>query len=228
MQQVSKQWFHVTHLLTNFPRCFSIQASLNVMGLSHILRPRLVCCVTYDQKIDFMVKGPLGVEIISGVIDKKGITIVDHSRRVVHQWDYKQIKKDYCFVCSYAFIQSLLLGRVCSPIEDSVSTLDPLPFDLSYTYDEFKKNVVAIQLIDREKGNTVRILYQYKMVKGNVCLSGIRLDCSLRDHRQPYKGSATLRSFRFKKIKKTNLKLRIPAYYRQEIDVCSAPTILLP
>lgn len=209
MQQAGKQSFDVTGLLTTFPACFSIQAALHFMGLQHTVRCRVVCCVTYSQQIDFIVKGPLGIELIRGLIDKNGVTVVDQLRRVVYQWDYKRIKQQYHFPCNYPFIQSFLLGTVCSPIEHS----DLLCADLAYTYDDLMRKVVVVQLIDKKQGNCLKFLYRYKMVADKTCLSGIKIAFSLIDKGQRYQGRATLYELHFKELKKPNIKLTIPAYY---------------
>ncbi|CAH2560102.1 DUF4292 domain-containing protein [Cardinium endosymbiont of Oedothorax gibbosus] len=211
MQQASKQSFDVTHLLTTFPACFSMQAALHFMGLQHTFHCRVACCVTYDQQIDFIVKGPLGIEVIRGLIDKKGVTVVDRLRRLVYQWDYKRIKQQYHFPCNYLFIQSLLLGRVCSPIEQGVP--DALCADLTYTYDDLTRKVSRVQLIDPKQGNGLKFLYQHRMVVDRACLSGIKIHFSLNDKGQFHQGNVTLHKLHFKKLKRPNIKLTIPTYY---------------
>lgn len=213
MQQASKQSFDVTNLLTTFPACFSMQAALHFMGLHYTFRCRVACCVTYDQQIDFIVKGPLGIEIIRGLIDKKGVTVVDRLRRLVHQWDYKRIKQQYHFPCNYPFIQSLLLGRVCSPIEQGVP--NALCSDLAYTYDDLTRKVVLDRLIDPKQGNSLKFLYRHKTVADRSCLSGIKMHFSLKDKGQLYQGSVTLHKLHFKELKRPNIKLAIPAYYHK-------------
>lgn len=215
MQQASQRPFHLTHLLTTFPACFSMQASLHFMDPFHTLRCRVVCCVTYDQQVDFIVKGPLGIELMRGVIDKKGVKVVDRLRRLVYQWNYKRIKEVYHFSCNYPLIQSLLLARVCSPIEYGLSILDPLCSDLAYTYDGLTRKVVAAQLIDKKQGNCFKFLYRYKMIADTACLSGIKIGFSLRDKGNRYQGRVTLQKLHFKELKKPNIKLTIPAYYRK-------------
>ncbi|UWW96721.1 MAG: DUF4292 domain-containing protein [Candidatus Cardinium sp.] len=206
MQQAANQSFDVVDLLTVFPRCFSMQASLDFMGLHHAFRYRLVCCVTYNQQIDFIVKGPFGIALIAGVIDKKGVTVVAH--RVVHQWDYKQIQEQYHFPCNYLLIQSLLLGRVYSPMEDHLSIPDGLWSGLAYTYDTLRRKVTAVQLINQD--SSFKCLYRYKMAADTTCLSRMNIYFSLRDKQQLYQGRAVLHKLHFKKLKKPNIRLRIP------------------
>ncbi|MCT4697250.1 DUF4292 domain-containing protein [Candidatus Cardinium sp. TP] len=207
IQQPSNQFFDVAGLLTTFPACFSMQASVHCMGFGPTFRCRVVCCVSYNQRIDFIVKGPLGIEIIHGCIDKKGVTIVDRLRRIVHQWDYQRITQHYHFVCNYPLIQSLLLGT--GPIGQGA-----LPADLAYTYDDLTRNVIAVQLRDTKQFNIFTFLYRYKMVVDRACLSGIKLRFLLKGQVQCYQGRITLYKLYFKKLKKPNIRLAIPTYYR--------------
>ncbi|WP_342265484.1 DUF4292 domain-containing protein [Cardinium endosymbiont of Philonthus spinipes] len=215
LQQDSRHSFDVTGLCTSFPACFSMQASLHFIGSHHVCRLRVRCCVTYDQQIAFLVKGPFGVELMRGVIDKKGVTVVDRLRRLVYQWDYKRIREQYHFPCHYALIQSLLLAKVCSPMEDDLSISDALPAHLSYTYDDLTRKVIALQLSGTKSGDFLRCLYQYKMVENSPCLSGSKIVFSIKEKGRLYRGRATLHKLHFKKLKKPNIQLTIPPYYRK-------------
>ena len=210
MQQAPKQSFDVVDLLTTFPSCFSLQASLHFMGLRHACRYRLVCCVTYNQQINFIIKGPFGIALIAGLIDKKGVTVVDRLRRVVHRLDYKQIQEQYHFPCNYPLIQSLLLSRVYIPIQDRLSITDPFSSNLAYTYDDLRRKVTAVQLIDSKQRNTFKCLYRYKVAADTTCLSGMKVNFSFRDKQQLYQGSALLHKLHFKQLKKPNIRLKIP------------------
>ncbi|WP_419241040.1 DUF4292 domain-containing protein [Cardinium endosymbiont of Nabis limbatus] len=215
MQQTRKQSFDVTDLLTAFPSYFSMQASLHFMGLSHTFRYRLVCCITYDEQIDFMVKGPLGIVLIRGAIGKKGVTVVDQLQRVVYQWNYQQIKEKYHVSCNYPLMQSLLLGTVTDPIAHRLSTPDSLCSDIVYTYDDLTGKVIAAERIDTKQGNFVKVLYQHKMEGEATYLSGIKISFSLSDKKKLYQGKAALHKLHFKALKKPNIKLTIPPYYRK-------------
>ncbi|WP_162789904.1 DUF4292 domain-containing protein [Cardinium endosymbiont of Sogatella furcifera] len=207
MQQPSNQSFDVTDLLTTFPACFSMQASIDYMGFGPTFRCRVVCCVSYNQRIDFIVKGPFGIEIIHGCIDKKGVTVVDRLRHLVHQWDYQRIAQHYHFICSYPLMQSLLLGT--GPIgQGAFST------DLVYSYDDRTRKVISVQLRDTKQGNAFTFLYRYKMVADRTCLSGIKLRFLFKEQTQCYKGRATLYKLHFKQLKRPTIRLRIPTYYR--------------
>lgn len=218
MQQVSKQPFDWTDLFTTFPACCAMQAALNFIDLRHAFRCRLVCCITYNQQIDFIVKAPLGVELMRGLIDKKGVTVVDRLHRVVYQWDYKQIKQQYHFYCNYLFIQSLLLGTVGSSIDNRVCIPDPLLASLTYIYDDLTGKIIGVQLIDTKQENCFKVLYRHKMAENKTFLSSITIRYALKNSEWPsYQGTVVLYKFHFKARKRPNIKLKIPAYYRKAV-----------
>ncbi|CDG49701.1 Hypothetical protein CHV_a0388 [Cardinium endosymbiont cBtQ1 of Bemisia tabaci] len=212
MQQFSDQSLDAANLFPTFPPYFSIQAVLHFINPGHSFRGRMVCSVAYDRQIHFIVKGPLGIEVMRGLIDKKGVTLVDRLRRLVYQWDYNN--QSYDFYCNYSFIQSLLLGTLGRSLDHKISIPNVLPAPLAYIYDPFTSRVIGIELVDRQKGHWFRVLYQYKVIKNKTFLSGIKIDFSLKDKKQTNKGRVILHKLDFKGVKKPNIRLKIPGNYR--------------
>lgn len=219
MEQFSGQSLDLANSFTTFPPYFSIQAVFNFIKPHHSFGGRIVCSVAYDQQIHFIVKGPFGIEVMRGLIDKKGVTVVDHLRHLVYQWDYKCINQSYHFYCNYSFIQSLLLGTLARSVDHKISIPNVLPAPLAYIYDAFTSKVIGIELVDRQQGYWFRALYQHKVIKNKTFLYGIKIDFSLRDRKQPNKGRIILHKLHFKGLKKPNIRLKIRGNYRK-IVVC--------
>lgn len=216
-QQFSVQSLDSANLFPTFPPYFSIQAVLHFIHLHHSFRGRIVCCVAYDREVHFIVKGPLGIDIMRGLINKKGVTVVDRLRHLVYQWDYNN-QPDH-FYCNYSFIQSLLLGTLGRSIDDKISIPNLLPAPLAYIYDECTNRVIGTELIDRQEKYWFKVLYQHKIIENRTFFSGIKIFFSLKNRQQPNKGRVTLRKLHFKRLKKPNIRLKVPRNYRK-IEVC--------
>ncbi|WP_432466210.1 DUF4292 domain-containing protein [Candidatus Cardinium hertigii] len=219
MEQFSPQSLDAANLFPTFPPFFSIQAVLHFVHLHHSFRGHIVCSVAYDRQIHFIVKGPLGIEVIRGLIDKKGVTVVNRLRHLVYQWDYQSINQLYHFYCNYSFIQSLLLGTLGRSVEHKISIPNVLPVPLAYIYDPFTSKVIGIKLVDRQQGYWFSVLYQHKVIKHKTFLSGIEMNFSLKERKQSNKGRVILQKFHFKRLKKPTIRLKIPDHYRK-IVVC--------
>ncbi|WP_243553055.1 DUF4292 domain-containing protein [Candidatus Cardinium sp. cBcalN2] len=217
MQKADQPSFDLSVLPTTFPAYFSINAALIFKHLNQTFRYRLVCFVAYDQEIHFIVKGALGIEIIGGVIDQKGITLLDRLNRVVHEWDYSRIKQHYNFDGNYLFIQSLLLGTVCNASKDKRKLIpDALSSSVTYIYDRLTNKIRGLQLMEKKKGNQLKFLYQHKIAEDKLYLSGIGMLFSLKYKEACYTGNIILHKFHFKQLKKLNSKLTIPRYYHHK------------
>lgn len=192
-----------TDFSTNFPPCFSIKACLHFIDLHRSFGCRIVSCITYDKKIHFIVQTSFGIEIIRGVIDKKGITLVDRFSRVVYQSDYNDIAKAYHFPVNYLLIQSLVLALPFTSIE--ASGVEPACTNISYTYDPLTRRVAAVKLIDKKGKNYISLLYQYNMVENHPLCAGIKIAFAINHIGKSYKGRIILNKFHFKKLKKSNI-----------------------
>ena len=205
----SSELLDLANVFPTFPPYFSIQAVFHFINLHYSFRGRIVCCVAYGRQIHFIVKGPLGIEIMRGLINKKGVTVVDRLRHLVYQWDYKS--QPYHFY--YSFIQSLLLGTLGRSIDHKIPNL--LPDPLAYIYDASTSRVIGTELIDRQQNYWFKVLYQHKVIENRTFFSGIKIFFSLKNRKQANKGSITLHKFHFKGLKKPNIRLKIPANYRK-------------
>ncbi|WP_339044112.1 DUF4292 domain-containing protein [Cardinium endosymbiont of Tipula unca] len=205
------------------PACFSITASLNYVGSNDSYRCQVYCCVEHDKQIHFVVRGPFGIEVVRGVMNEKGVTILDRLHRLVHQWDYEQIKQHYHVHCNYQLIQSLLLGTTCKtpPFRNDQGLL-VTPSEsrnyLHYTYDRVTGKVIGTQLMDGKGNNRIKFLYKRSDIPLNsfIGIAGIKIDFSLNDNHQPYKGMMIYYNLRFSSLSTPNIKLKVPSYYKHK------------
>lgn len=206
-----------TSTSATFPPCFSITTSLHYVGSNNSYRFQVYYCVEHDKQIHFVLRGHLGIEVIRGVINESGVTVLDRLHRVVHQWYYEQIKQRYHFHCNYYLLQSLLLGTTCTfrNAQGLLVTPSESRRYLNYTYGNTTGKVIGTQLMDRQ-GNYIRLLYKRSCPPSNDFpgISGIKIDFALNDNNQLYKGIMICNNLKVKPLSAPNIKLKVPSYYK--------------
>lgn len=202
------------------PPCFSLTASLDYIGLNCTSHCRVEFCVEYDKQIHFVVKGPLGIEIVRGIINTKGVVALDRLHRVVYEWHYGQIKERYHFCCNYQLIQSFLFGIDYQDIyrdkKRLLVTSGEIRPSVAYTYDNsIMRKVQSAQLMNTKGDSRLTFLYRYKTTscKRTAYLSGIKIHFSFINKDQLDQGMVELSGLKFKALKMPSIKCTIPSYY---------------
>ncbi len=201
-----------------FPQHFAIQACVQYASGKHTTRLRLVCYATYHQAIQFILKGPWGIEVMRGMANQKGVVVLDQWSRTSYQWSYRQFTKRYGFPCCYDILQSLFLGTECAllHIKDKKVRAQLLAF-FSHVYQSETRILIQTQATDLEQRNNLRIHYRRLLSPFRGCfsdLSGLQICFSLVYKGKRQQGSLTLKNIIFKKLDHPAKNFVVPACYK--------------
>lgn len=196
---------------SSFPPYFAITGCIKYSTSHNPTNLYATCCIAYGRKIQCILRTRWGVEIMRGLVNHLGVTILDRVSKKSYCLSYRKIKERYGLYLNYETIQSLLLGLIDSKsLPPRQANKKPHGLPKTFFFHHITTGeVMTAQLINFQETHVIQFVYHRKtMALGNHFTNLVGLDIygKIRKQQKNYAYKIIWQKLKFRPFKKSNTR----------------------